>query len=316
VLPDFDRNNFIFLKFLFQTTIDSFLACSSKTSDDVLLNLSTISCPICQLEIQTSIGNDFNSHLDKCLKQDNQVTRKQNLDSDEHFYTCPICERQIKVSDSTDDLNFHIDKCISEETKVKHSLPNSDTSDLRKNEDIDYTEVATSHSKIQSEANFFGKTKNSESSHSKSVNSKVASCDSTNSKTGKDQEPATNFFGRKEKSPPENVQGESNFFGKKQIKTFPKSNVGNESEACFSGREESEVKCPICGLVVVENLMNSHIDECLNKETIKNLRHEQSSNDQSTSKKRKTENCHKPNSKRSKVPKNKSILNYFQSKGT
>ena len=299
---------------MFQATIDTFLSCPSKASD-ALLNVSTFSCPICRQEITTSTEHDFNSHLDKCLGQDNELLRKQkskNSKSEEHFYKCPICEQQIKVSADNDDLNLHLDECISNETKVTKP---SEEIELVKTESA----KIASHSKFQSdkktEANFFGRTE--KSNVAIPLNPKVASHDSNSSEIESDQKTETNFFGKTQKakiSPPENAKTDSNFFGRKQNQNFPKSSIQNEAGADFSGHEESEASCPICGLAVAECSMNSHIDECLNKETIDNLRREQSSDDREKTKKRKIETRHKPDGKRFKAPKNKSILNYFQSK--
>ena len=104
---------------------------------------------------------------------------------------------------------------------------------------------------------------------------------------------------------------EVNFFENSQPKTGEKSESENHSES------ESNPSCPICGFCFSQVLINSHIDECLNNETIQNLRHDQSAEDRA--KKRKIEpKSSKAESKRSKSQKganSKSILNYFQSKG-
>jgi len=88
------------------------------------------------------------------------------------------------------------------------------------------------------------------------------------------------------------------------------------SNMTITSNEKSGVSCPICGNNISESIMNGHIDECLNSETIQILRNEQQTEDQS--KKRKIETCKTSRSekKRQKVQeeKNKSILNYFKPK--
>ena len=227
------------------------------------------------------------------------------------IYNCPICEGQVKAS-SLLQFNRHLDDCLVQSDKEKVAkkqeknffgncqIQNSISSDLHDHEsDQELSPVL--------ESNFFGQNIGKESaSHNENKN---FFCTSLSKPIAE-----SNFFGQnveKEKRKISSPSKEVNFFENSQPKTGEKSESENHSES------ESNPSCPICGFCFSQVLINSHIDECLNNETIQNLRHDQSAEDRA--KKRKIEpKSSKAESKRSKSQKganSKSILNYFQSKG-
>ena len=227
------------------------------------------------------------------------------------IYNCPICECQVKAS-NLPQFNQHLDKCLEQSDKEivakkqdknffgNCQIQNSIDSDLHDHEsDQELSPVL--------ESNFFGHNIEKErASHNENKNFFGKSLPKPIAES--------NFFGRsveKEKRKNSSPNEEVNFFEKSLPKTDEKSVSENHSES------ESYPSCPICGLCFSQVSINSHIDECLNNETIQSLRHDQSAEDRA--KKRKIEpKCSKAENKRSKSQKganSKSILNYFQSKG-
>ena len=103
-----------------------------------------------------------------------------------------------------------------------------------------------------------------------------------------------------------NSRSEKNFFGQSS---------GTETRMRDEDVSKIEPSCPICGSQVEEVSMNRHVDECLNAETLKNLRREQLEV-VGGAPKRKIEPSSSSGNKRTKVvkDKSKSILNYFQPK--
>ncbi len=211
----------------------------------------------------------------------------KNLASTPFCYNCPICDRDIQAS-SDREFNQHLDKCL-EQKEEKRTLLANDTNVTPKTSNL--TSKITEEVVRKTETNFFGR-------NSKKV-SEILDCKITAPTTERD------FLGEdieKEKSKVSNLQNEESV----------------EEKAI-------EANCPICGLEFIESTINSHIDECLNKEAIDNLRHEQQQqqHQQASNSEQRKRRFNDPQIKRdgkrsraSKDCKNKSILNYFQSKPT
>ena len=95
----------------------------------------------------------------------------------------------------------------------------------------------------------------------------------------------------------------------------PKSELEIQEEPSPKSAQ-SETTCPICGKNFDSNAINVHIDICLNKEAIRDLRREEENADRS--KKRKIVSKNNSDRKKSKNSdiKTKSILNFFSPKTT
>ena len=210
-------------------------------------------------------------------------------DATSQCYNCPICDREILTS-SERQFNQHLDQCL-EQKEHKHTQSEEylyvDTNVTQTKKSNLASEI-TDESVPKTETNFFGR-------NSKKVGEILNREAATVPKTD------ANFFGlnvEKEKSKVPNLRNEESV----ELKVV-------------------EASCPICGIEFIESAMNGHIDECLNKETIDSLRHEQQqqASNSEPRKRRFNDSQQKRDSKRiraSKDSKNKSILNYFQSKPT